>query len=96
MNFIALECRKEPAKLNHYKFEMEGNNTVKSKKKIEYKYYMCDYCKEKIIICSKHSEQTGGTKNIRIYGKINLNLALHNKCLKPTLRLINEKYNTNF
>lgn len=96
MNFRALECRTEPVKLNHYDIKMQGNNTVKSKKEILYKYYICDYCKEKIIICKRHIDQDGGVKNIRIYGKINLNLALHNRCLKPTLKLINEKYDTNF
>lgn len=96
MNLKALECRVKPIKLTNYKIEELGNNTVKTKKKKDYDYYICDYCKEKIILSKKIEDRTGGIVEIPIDSYKRLNLALCNKCLKPVLELINKAYGTNF
>lgn len=54
MDFKALECRVKPVKLTQYKIEQEGSNVVKSKKTKEYDYYLCDKCREKIVMTNKN------------------------------------------
>lgn len=96
MNLKALECRVKPIKLTNYKIEELGNSTVKTKKKKDYDYYICDNCKEKIILSKKTDERTGGILKVPITSYKMLNLAVCNKCLKPVLKAINKAYKTNF
>lgn len=92
MDFRALECRVEPIKQTHYIIEQEGSNTVKAKKKKDYDYYICDNCKERIVLYKKQ----GGILRVPINSYKSLNLALCTKCLKPVLKEINKFYGTNF
>lgn len=94
-NWNYLEARKAPVKNPHYKVEIEGGPTHSSKKKLEYEYYICDYCGEPIKIETKVDKRKGGTVRIPIISHKTLLLALHNKCLKPTLKEINEIYGIN-
>lgn len=96
MDFRVLECRLEPAKLSHYIIEQLGNNTVKTKKKKAYDYYICDNCKERIILSKKINERTGGIMKVPINSYKCLNLALCNKCVKTVLKELNKFYGTNF
>lgn len=96
MDFRALECRVLPVKQTHYIIEQQGSNIVKTKKKKDYDYYICDNCKEKIILSKKIDERTGGIMKVPINSYKSLNLALCNKCVKPALKAINEAYRTNF
>lgn len=96
MNLKALECRVKPIKLTSYKIEELGNSTVKTKKKKDYDYYICDYCKEKIILSKKIDDRTGGILKVPITSHKMLNLAVCNKCLRPVLKEINDNYRTNF
>ena len=96
MDFRALECRVEPIKQTHYIIEQEGSNTVKAKKKKDYDYYICDNCKERIVLYKKQSERQGGILRVPINSYKSLNLALCNKCLKPVLKEINKYYKQNF
>ena len=95
MDFKALECRVKPVKLTQYKIEQEGSNVVKSKKTKEYDYYLCDKCKEKIIMTIKFEDRTGGLLSVPISSSKSLELALCNKCLKKTLKEINKFYKIN-
>lgn len=58
-----------------------------------YDYYKCDYCEDEIKILEKKQDMTGGTiifKNILTkHGDIEM--ALHNKCLKPVLKIFEER-----
>lgn len=95
MNLKALECRVEPIKCTKYKIEEPGSNTVKSKKKKEYDYYICDYCKEKIILHKDKIKRNGGIARFPITSYKKITLALHDKCLKPVRKVFNETYNLN-
>ncbi len=96
MDFRVLECRIEPAKLTQYEIEELGNNTTKTKKKKAYDYYICDNCKERIVLSKNINERMGGIMKVPINSYKCLNLALCNKCVKPVLKAINEAYRTNF
>lgn len=69
-----------------------GAHLVNRKVKEKYKYYKCDYCGEEIKIEKEWVKQTGGTyelpASLTKQGKIIL--ALHNKCLKATLKEFEE------
>lgn len=65
MNFRALECRKEPILCKHEIIIEEGSFTTKSKKKTDYTYYICDECKEKIIMHDKKSDRDGGLVTLK-------------------------------
>lgn len=94
-NWNNLEARKAPIKIPHYKIELEGGTTYKSKKKIDYEYYVCDYCGEHIKIEKDIEKRIGGIVRIPITSHKNLVLALHNRCLKSTLAEINKIYGIN-
>lgn len=96
MNFKVLEYRVEPVKLTNYKIEEIGNSTVKTKKKKDYDYYICDNCREKIIISKKIEDRNGGIMKVPINSYKSLNLAICNRCLRPVLKEINKFYNTDF
>lgn len=95
MNLKVYECRIEPIKLTKYKIEQLGSNTVKSKKKKEYDYYICDYCKEKIILYKNKFDRDGGIAKFPISSHKKMELALHNKCLNPVRKIFNQTYKTN-
>lgn len=94
-NWKSLEARKAPVKNPYYKVEFEGGTTYKSKKKIDYEYYVCDFCGEHIKIEKDIEKRTGGTVRIPINPYKTLLLALHTECLKPTLKEINQIYGIN-
>lgn len=94
-NWKILEARKAPVKNPYYKVEFEGGPTHRSKKKLEYEYYICDYCGEPIKLEDKVDKRKGGTVRIPINPYKTLLLALHTECLKPTLKEINQIYGIN-
>lgn len=96
MDFRVLECRIEPIKQTFYQIEELGNNCVKTKKKKIYDYYICDYCKEKIIITKKITDRMGGIMHVPINSYKDLKLAVCNKCAKPVIKELNDYYNKNF
>lgn len=92
-----LEVRKGPVKNPKYKILFEGNQTANTIKEVIYEYYLCDNCGSEIkIIKNKKKIADGGIIEIPIKKHSKLNLALCNKCLKPTLKEINIIYGTNF
>lgn len=95
MNLKALECRIMPIKCTKYIIEQQGSNTVKTKKKKDYDYYICDYCGENIILYKDRSKRSGGTARFSITSYKYITLALHDKCLKETRKIFNKTYNTN-
>lgn len=95
MNFNILECRVAPILLNHEKIIEEGSCTVKAKKKIDYTYYLCDECKEKIIMYDKKSDRDGGIVSFRVDEHKEVKVALHNRCLNKAKKDFNETYNLN-
>lgn len=95
MNLRALECRVEPVKCTKYIFEEIGSNTVKAKKKKDYDYYVCDYCKKTIILYKDRSKRDGGIASFPINSYKKMTLALHNRCLKATRKIFNDTYNLN-
>ena len=96
MDLKVLECRIDPVKKTQYSIKEKGNSTVKTKKEKEYDYYICDYCKERIVVTKKQEDRTGGIMSVPITSSKSLNLALCCKCLKPALKEINNHYRTNF
>ena len=75
-----LELKRRPGPAVRAKYNSSGS-TVVNERKMLYKYYVCDYCKEEIEIKENKQDQTGGTLVYR-----GMELALHNKCLKPVLK----------
>lgn len=69
-----------------------GSHLVNSKPMKEYSYYKCDYCGEEIKILDKKQEMTGGVVTFRhiVTKHGDIEMALHNKCLKPVLRIFEE------
>ncbi len=70
-----------------------GVHLVNKKVKEKYKYYMCDYCGQEIRIADKWAERTGSKVTIpsSITKQGEIVLALHNKCLKPMLKELEEE-----
>lgn len=83
-----LKYRKEPTKHTEILIKDKGNNVVNSEKTKMYDYYICDYCGEKIRLDVKKTDRSGGIAiiphTLTKFGE--LKLALHNKCLNPTLK----------
>lgn len=88
LNIDELKWRKEPTKHTEMLIEDSNCNTVKSKKKKMYDYYICDYCGDKIRLDVKKDKRTGGTAiiphSLTKCGQIKL--ALCNKCLNKTIK----------
>lgn len=91
-NLIYLTTRKEPEKFQKYKYEETESNLTNSKKILDYEYYKCDYCNEEIKIESKREKMQGGLVEIpkTLIKNRKLTLCLHNKCLKPVLKELEE------
>ena len=70
----------------------EASHLVNSKPMKEYSYYKCDYCEEEIKILDKKQEMTGGVVTFRhiVTKHGDIEMALHNKCLKPVLKIFEE------
>lgn len=70
-----------------------GSHLVNSKPMKEYSYYKCDYCGEEIKILDKKQEMTGGTITFKhiLTKHGDIEMALHNKCLKPVLKIFEEE-----
>lgn len=91
-NLNEIKNRKEVPIYHKYKYFNEKSNVVNNEKEKIYDYYLCDYCGEEIKILKKESEMDGGKivfKNI-ITHQGNIEMVLHNKCLKPVLKLFEE------
>lgn len=80
--------------IEYKKREDISTHLSKDKKapKKEFEYYICDYCKEKIILTDKWETQTGGVTKIpkELVKNRNIKLALHNKCLKELIKELEE------
>lgn len=70
----------------------EGRHLIKYKNEKDYDYYICDYCNKEIKILTKKQEMTGGIIELShlVTKKSNIKLVLHNKCLKPVLKIFEE------
>lgn len=70
----------------------EGRHLIKYKNEKDYDYYICDYCNKEIKILKKKQEMTGGIVELShlVTKKRNIKLVLHNKCLKPVLKIFEE------
>ena len=82
--------------VKHKKYKINESNHLskdKSVKRLEYEFYICDYCGKIIIIKDKWEEKQGGIIKIpsSITGSTDVNLVLHNKCIKPLLIDLEEK-----
>lgn len=93
-NYLFYRDRKIEKKTK-YKSQNHLTNTKKDKL---YDYYVCDYCSEEIEILKKKNEMEGGLVVIpySLTGKSPITLILHNKCLNPVLKeLENERSGEN-
>lgn len=85
--------REKVPKYVKYKPKPEGSHLVNHKVEKDYNYYKCDYCGEEIVIKNKKDEQDGGIAalpdTLTHRGKIEI--ALHNRCLKPLLEAIEKR-----
>lgn len=69
-----------------------GCHLTNCKPRKEYDYYKCDYCGKEIKILDKKQDMTGGTITFRhiVTKHGDIEMALHNKCLKPVLKIFEE------
>lgn len=89
-----LKTRVEPTVFEKVIKEDDGIGThlVNKKVKEKYKYYMCDYCGQEIKITEKWAEKQGSKITIpaSVTRQGEVVVALHNKCLKSTLKEFEE------
>ena len=85
-----LKYRKEPQKYTQLLVKNQKSNVVNSEKTKLYDYYVCDYCGEQIRLDIKKCERSGGIAKIphSLTKCGELELALCNKCLIPTIQEI--------
>ena len=95
LNIDKLKWRKEPTKHTEMLVEDSNCNTVKSKKKKMYDYYICDYCGDKIRLDVKKDKRTGGIAiiphSLTKCGEIKL--ALCSKCVNKIITQFENKIN---
>ena len=93
MDIKRIEQREKPVRQKKYKILQKGSNVTKSKKEIDYEYYVCDYCgKEFKAGKLSWEDRKGGILN---YPKTNfesLKLALCNRCLKEAIQELDTIY----
>lgn len=75
----------------HVKYKTSNdiaNHLTKTKKEIDYRYYICDYCEEEIRIEKDRDKIKGGVLIIpqSITKRSKIELALHNRCINAVLR----------
>lgn len=92
-NNVALKYRAKPEK--YTKYENDNNiatHLTKNKPKKLYDYYKCDFCGQEIKITKKWEERTGGLITLpeTLTRNMSVIVALHNKCLKQTLKEFEE------
>lgn len=90
----ALADREKVCKHVKYKEKpQEARHLIKYKQEKDYEYYKCDYCKEEIKIEKGWEKKTGGVVTIpnTVTGRGNIEIAIHNKCLKKFLKELEEK-----
>lgn len=87
-----LKNRNAPQKYTKYK-ATEKSNVAETDKKIDYLFYICDFCGAEIKIINKPHEMSGGINilpnTLTKVGEIKI--ALCNKCVKPLLKLLEDK-----
>ena len=98
MNIAELERRKTPQVYKKYKVTAEKNhlsNRDKEKPKMDYKYYICDFCHKEIKIEEKWENKTGGVFAIplSIWPRERFKIAVHTHCFKNAMQEIEEKRN---
>ncbi len=83
INLSYFSQRTEIIKHKKYKPKPEAAHLVRYKPKLEYEYYICDYCKQEIKIEKKWKNKTGGIIVLpaTITGREPIEIAIHNKCL---------------
>lgn len=71
----------------------EGRHLVKYRQEKLYNYYRCDYCSEEIRIEKMWHKRTGGVYKIphSVTKNGDIDMALHNKCLKIVLKIFDEE-----
>ena len=92
-NLFELSSRKQVPVYTKMKPKPDGSHLVNYKNEKDYDYYKCDYCGEEIKILSKKQEMTGGTIKFPhlVTKKGDIELALHNKCLRAAIKLFEEE-----
>lgn len=74
--------------------EDTGSNLLKAKVIKKYQYYICDYCGQEIRLDKRFEERDGGICTFRpslIKANFIIELALHNRCLKPVVKEFEDK-----
>lgn len=92
-NITYFLTRKEPEKFERVICVGKESYVTNNKKAVSYEYYICDYCNAEIKILDKKHEMEGGIIEIpqTINKRGKLKLALHNKCLIPVLKELEEQ-----
>lgn len=93
MDFKDIERRTKPEKKIIWTIIEQGTAVSRAKKKKDYEYYICDFCKEKIIINKKWENTGGGILELRVNDFKKIKLALHNRCFIAARKEINKNYN---
>ncbi len=93
MNIHELATREKVPIYSRMKPKPAASHLVSYKKEKEYDFYKCDFCGEQIKILKDRHEMTGGTiKFTHLVTKCgDIELALHNKCLNPVLKILENK-----
>jgi len=90
-----LSSRKQVPVYTKMKPKEDSSHLVNYKNEKEYDYYKCDFCGKEIKILSKKQEMTGGTVKLShlVTKKGDIELALHNKCLRNAIKIFEEERN---
>lgn len=88
-----LSERTEIIKHKKFKPKPECTHLVKYKPELDYEYYICDYCGQEIRVENKWENKTGGITELQnsITNRGKVKIAVHNKCLNPLLKKIEEE-----
>ncbi len=90
---INLANREEVPVYEKLEEKQAGSHLVNYKRKKIYYYYKCDFCGNEIRIYKNKRNMSGGIVTIpyTITKCKSLDLALCNKCLKPMLKIFEER-----
>ena len=92
INLYYCSARTEIIKHKKFKPKPEAAHLVKYKPELEYEYYICDYCQKEIKIEKKWENKTGDIVVLpsTITGREPIKIAIHNKCLGPLIKELEE------
>ena len=88
---IHYKTRKKPETYIKYEEQEANHLTKRDKQRALYKYHICDYCGKEMKIENKWGKKEDITILPNTLTKVgSIKLALHNKCLKLTLKEFEE------